>query len=60
MEKGPSKRFVVFLDGECLGLALIGHFGLPEERGDTDLRRVRVTLKRLGQENSPGSDSGAG
>jgi hypothetical protein len=30
MEIGPSERFFVFLDGEYLGLALIGNFELPE------------------------------
>jgi hypothetical protein len=55
---GPSERFFVFLDGEYLGGALIGHFELPEERGYTDLGRVRVTVERLGQEDSPESDPG--
>ena len=41
-------RFFVFLDGEYLGKAPIGHFGLPEDRGHTDPGRVRVTVERLG------------
>ena len=45
---GPSERFFVFLDGEYLGKAPIGHFGLPEDRGYTDPGRVRVTVERLG------------
>jgi hypothetical protein len=47
MEVGPSERFFVFLEGDYLGSQLIKHFGLPEERGYTDLGRVRVTIERL-------------
>lgn len=57
---GPSERFFVFLNGEYLGKALIGRFGLPEERGYTDQGRVRVTMEWLGQVDSPGSDPGLG
>jgi hypothetical protein len=58
MEIGPSERFFVFLDGEYLGQALIGHFGLPEERGYSDPGRGIV--KRLGQEDSPERDPDPG
>lgn len=60
LEIGPSERFFVFLDGEYLGKALIGHFGLPEERGYTNLGRVRVTVERLGREDNPEGDPGSG
>jgi len=60
MEIGSTERFFVFLDGEYLGKALIGHFGLPEERGYTNLGRVRVTAERLGREDGPGRDPSTG
>lgn len=60
MEVGPSERFFVFLDGDYLGKALVDHFGLPEERGYTALGRVRVTVERLRQEESPGDEPGPG
>lgn len=47
MEIGPSEGFFVFLDGEYLGERLVGHFRLSEEKGYTDLGRVRVTVERL-------------
>ncbi len=47
MEVGPTERFFVFLDGDYLGKRLVDHFGLPEERGYTDLGRVRVIVERL-------------
>jgi len=47
MEVGPKEQFFVFLDGEHLGRLLLRHFGLPEQRGDTKLGRVRVTVERL-------------
>ncbi len=47
MQIGPSGQFFLFLDGEYLGHLLIKNFGLPEERGYTDLGRVRVTVERL-------------
>lgn len=47
MEIGPTEKFFVFFDGEYLGQRLVDHFGLPEERGYTDLGRVRVTVERL-------------
>ena len=47
VEIGPSEKFFVFLDGEYLGQKLMDHFRLPEERGYTDLGRVRVTVERL-------------
>lgn len=50
MEIGPSAQFFVFLDGDYLGQQLVSHFGLPEERGYTDLGRVRVTVERLGED----------
>jgi hypothetical protein len=37
----------VFIDGEYLGKLLSEHFGILEERGYTDLGRVRVTVERL-------------
>lgn len=42
MQIAPSARFFVFLDGGYLGERLIEHFGLAEERGFTNLGRVRV------------------
>ena len=42
-----SEQFFVFLDGEHLGQRLLRHFRLPEERGYTDLGRVRVTVERM-------------
>lgn len=50
MEIGPSEKYFAFLDGEYLGKLLVEHFGLPEERGYTDLGRVRLTVERLGEE----------
>ena len=47
MQIGPSERFFVFLDGLYLGERLVEHFGLAEERGFTNLGRVRVTVERL-------------
>lgn len=47
IEIGPSEKFFVFLDGEYLGQRLVDHFQLPEERGYTNLGRVRITVKRL-------------
>lgn len=47
MEVGPTERYFVFLDGDYLGKQLVDHFGLPEEKGYTDLGRVRVTVERL-------------
>jgi hypothetical protein len=47
MEVGPSERFFLFLDGEHLGRLLLRHFRLPEERGNSKLGRVRVTVERL-------------
>jgi hypothetical protein len=47
MEVGPAEHYFTFLDGEYLGRLLINHFGLPEERGYTDLGRVRVTVELL-------------
>ncbi len=44
---GPTEKFFVFLDGEYLGKLLVDHFRLPEEKGYTDLGRVRVTVERL-------------
>jgi hypothetical protein len=47
MEVGPSEKFFLFLDGEHLGQLLLHHFRLPEERGDTKIGRVRITVERL-------------
>ena len=47
LEVGPPGWFFVFLDGEYLGKRLVGHFRPPEERGYTDLGRVRVTMELL-------------
>lgn len=47
MEVGPSARFFVFLDGEYLGQRLIDHFQLSEERGYTNLGRVRIVVEPL-------------
>ncbi len=47
MSLGPSARYFVFLEGEYLGQRLVDHFGLPEERGYTDLGGVRITVERL-------------
>jgi hypothetical protein len=47
MQIGPSEYFFVFLDGEWLGKQLVEHFALPQERGYTDMGRVRVTIERL-------------
>jgi len=44
---GPTEKFFVFLDGEYFGKLLVDHFRLPEEKGYTDLGRVRVTVERL-------------
>lgn len=49
MEVGPTEKFFVMLDGDFLGRRLVGHFGLPEEKGYTDLGRVWVTVERLGE-----------
>ncbi len=50
MQIGPMESFFVFLDGEYLGQRLVRHFGLPEERGYTELGRVRITVERLEHE----------
>lgn len=47
MEVGPSAQFFVFLDGDYLGQRLIDHFRLPEERGYTNLGRVRIVVEPL-------------
>jgi hypothetical protein len=47
VEIGPSTSFFVFLDGEYLGQRLVSHFQLPEERGYTNLGRVRITVEQL-------------
>ena len=47
MAVDPSARYFVFLDGEYLGRGLVDHFGLPEERGYTDLGHVRITVERM-------------
>jgi hypothetical protein len=50
MEIGPAEHYFTFLDGEYLGKLLLKHFGLSEERGYTQLGRVRVTVERLEEE----------
>lgn len=52
MQVGPSEQFFVFLDGEHLGQMLLRHFRLPEERGYTDVGRVRVTVERMGADEA--------
>ena len=47
LEVGPSEKYFLFLDGEHLGQLLLRHFQMPEERGNTKLGRVRVTVERL-------------
>jgi hypothetical protein len=47
MEVGPTEQYFTFLDGEYLGELVLRHFGLPQERGYTDVGRVRVTVERL-------------
>lgn len=47
MQLGLMEKYFHFLDGEHLGKLVSKHFGLPEERGYTDLGRVRVTVERL-------------
>lgn len=47
MQLGPMEKYFLFLDGEYLGELVFKHFGLPEERGYTDLGRVRVTVELL-------------
>ena len=47
IEIGPSAQFFIFLDGDYLGQRLIDHFQLPNERGYTDLGRVRIVVELL-------------
>ena len=47
VEIGPSTSFFIFLDGEYLGQRLVNYFQLPEERGYTNLGRVRITVEQL-------------
>ena len=47
MQIGPHETFFIFVDGEYLARLLLQHFGLPEERGYSDLGRVRLTVERL-------------
>ena len=47
MEVGPKESYFAMLDGYYLGKQLVEHFRLPEEKGYTDLGRVRVTVERL-------------
>jgi hypothetical protein len=35
------------LGGDYLGKQIVEHFRVPEEKGYTDLGRVRVTVERL-------------
>ncbi len=57
-EVGPARDYFLFLDSEHLRLLLLRHLRLPEERGDTRLGRVRVTVEwleddELAEEASP-------
>ena len=52
MQLGPMEKYFLFLDGEYLGEQVLRYFGLPEERGYTDLGRVRVTVERLEEEKA--------
>lgn len=47
LELGPTEYYFLFLDGEYLGKLVSDHFRLPEERGYTDVGRVRVTVELL-------------
>jgi hypothetical protein len=47
MQLGPTGYYFVFLDGEYLGKRLCDHFGIPEERGYTEVGRVRITVEML-------------
>jgi hypothetical protein len=47
MQLGPTEYYFVFLDGEYLGKLVSEHFGIPEERGYTDIGWVRVTVEML-------------
>jgi hypothetical protein len=47
MQLGPTDYYFVFLDGEYLGKRLCDHFGIPEERGYTEVGRVRITVEML-------------
>jgi len=50
MEIGPAEQYFTFLNGEYLGRLLLKHFKLPEERGYTQLGRVRLSVERLEEE----------
>jgi hypothetical protein len=52
MRVGPFEEYFVFLDGAILGQLLLRHYRLPEERGYTDIGRVRVTIERLDEEQA--------
>lgn len=47
LEIGPSEQYFIFLDGDWLGQLLLDHFGLPSERGYTNLGRVRISVEML-------------
>lgn len=47
MQVGPSAEYFLFLDGDYLGKQVADHFGVPAERGYSDLGRVRITVERL-------------
>jgi hypothetical protein len=47
MQLGPAEKYFIFLDGEYLGALVAKHFDVPEERGYTDLGRMRVTVEML-------------
>jgi hypothetical protein len=50
MQIGPQKQFFIFLDGEHLGQLVLRHRRIAEERGDTKVGRVRVTVEWLDDE----------
>jgi hypothetical protein len=50
MKIGPYQEFFIFLDDAFLADLVLRHYRLPEERGYTDVGRVRVTIERLEDE----------
>ena len=54
LEIGPSEQYFIFLDGDWFGRLLLDHFGLPAERGYTNVGRVRITVESL---EKPGTDA---
>jgi hypothetical protein len=52
MKIGPYEQYFIFLDRALLGQLLLRHYGLPEQRGYTEVGRVRVTIERLDEEQA--------